>query len=149
MIFLKPVGDSNDNDDEVDVEESFIKATDDEYNMRVLKKSNKKSPYVDTSHVAGTSVIVVQLFSRCGIFMRPHRRLMDSSTLEMLVMLRFNRDLWGKEEIVRAIKGEPLPFSTGFTTTPLSAVTSVSSDSDKYWCQMPIAVLPTISYISS
>ena len=93
MIFLKmPVRDSID-DDEVDVEDSFIKDADDEYDRRVLKWSKKEFPYADTSHVAGTSVIVKQLFSRCGIIMRPHWRLMDPSTLEMLVMLRFNRDL--------------------------------------------------------
>ena len=40
---------------------------------------------VDTSHVSATSVIVEQLFSRCGIIMRPHRRLMDPYTLELLV----------------------------------------------------------------
>ena len=31
--------------------------------------------------------------------MRPHRRLMDPSTLEMLVMLRFNRDLWDERDV--------------------------------------------------
>ena len=37
----------------------------------------------------------VRLFSRCAIIiMRPHRHLMDPSTLEMLIMLRFNKDLW-------------------------------------------------------
>ena len=34
-----------------------------------------------------------QLFSRCGIDMRPHRWVMDLSILEMLVMFRFNKDL--------------------------------------------------------
>ena len=31
--------------------------------------------------------------------MRPHRRLMDPSTLEMLVLLRFNKDLWDEQEL--------------------------------------------------
>ena len=31
--------------------------------------------------------------------MCPHRRLRDPSTLEMLVMLRFNRDLWDERDV--------------------------------------------------
>ena len=31
--------------------------------------------------------------------MRPHRRLMDPSTLETLIMLRFNRDLWDEKDV--------------------------------------------------
>jgi len=47
----------------------------------------------DVQLLAVTSVIVERLFSRCGIIMRPHRRLMDLSTVETLIMLRFNKDL--------------------------------------------------------
>ena len=124
VIFLKkPIQDSDD-DDEVHVQESFIRDADDEYEMRVLKKSKVEFPYVDTSHVAGTSVIVEQLFSRCGIIMRPHRRLMDPSTLEMLVMFRFSKDLWDEVEVERAVKGEPQPLPAGYTT-PLTAITTI------------------------
>ena len=56
-------------------------------------------PYEPIFHVSPTSNIVERLFSRCGLIMRPHRRLMDPSTLEMLVMLRFCRDLWSAREI--------------------------------------------------
>jgi hypothetical protein len=125
VIFLKKPIDDSDDDDEVHVQESsFIKEADDENDMRVLKKSKIEFPYVDTSHVAGTSVIVEQLFSRCGIIMRPHRRLMDPSTLEMLVMFRFNKDLWDEEEVERAMKGEPQPLPAGYAT-PLTAITTV------------------------
>ena len=31
--------------------------------------------------------------------MHPHRRIMDPSTLEMLVQLRYNRDLWDEKEV--------------------------------------------------
>ena len=125
MIFLKKPIEDSDDDDEVHVQESsFIKEADDEYDMRELKKSKIEFPYVDTSHVAGTSVIVEQLFSRCGIIMRPHRRLMDPSTLEMLIMFRFNKDLWDEEEVERAMKGEPQPLPAGYTI-PLTAITTV------------------------
>jgi len=125
VIFLKKPIEDSDDDDEVHVQESsFIKEFDDDYNMRVLKKSKIEFPYVDTSHVAGTSVIVEKLFSRCGIIMRPHRRLMDPSTLEMLIMFRFNKNLWEEEEVERAMKGEPQPLPAGYTT-PLIAITKV------------------------
>ena len=55
-------------------------------------------------HITPTSSIVERLFSRCGIIMRPHRRLMDPSTLEMLIMLRYNKDLWGAREVNAAMK---------------------------------------------
>ena len=60
-------------------------------------------------HIAPTSNIVERLFSRCGIKMRPHRRLMDPSTLEMLIMLRFNKDLWDArdgDEIMKRVERE-------------------------------------------
>ena len=117
--------------------------------MRVLKKSKVEFPYVDTGHVACTSVIVEQLFSRCGIVMRPHRRLMDPSTLEMLVMLRFNKDLWDEVEVERAMKGEPQPLPAGYTT-PLTAVTTVvrssSSSTSRATTGGPVVMVADSSY---
>ena len=54
-------------------------------------------------HIFPTSNIVERLFSRCGIIMRPHRRLMEN-TLELLIMLQFNKDLWGAREVDIAMK---------------------------------------------
>ena len=48
------------------------------------------SGYRSTLHVSPTSNIVERVFSRASIVMRPHRRLMDPSTCEMLIMLRCN-----------------------------------------------------------
>ena len=58
------------------------------------------------AHISATSSILEleRLFSRCGIIMRSHRRLMDPSTLEMLIMLRFNKDLWDVREVDEAMK---------------------------------------------
>ena len=64
------------------------------------KRQKKQPPYRSTLHISPTPNIVERLFSRCGIIMRSHRRLMDPSTLEMLVMLRFNRDTFGTKEIL-------------------------------------------------
>jgi hypothetical protein len=68
------------------------------------KPEKKTCPYRSMDHVSATSNIVERLFSRCGIIMRPHRRLMDPSTLEMLIMLRFNKDLWDAREVDEAMR---------------------------------------------
>ena len=57
--------------------------------------TKKQFPYRSLLHISPTSNIV----DRCGIKMRPHRGLMDPSTLEMLVLLRFNRDLWDEKDV--------------------------------------------------
>lgn len=65
----------------------------------VRNKIAKKSAYRSLDHVATTSNIVERLFSRAGIIMRPHRRCMDPSTLEIIIMLRMNKDLWSASTI--------------------------------------------------
>ena len=56
--------------------------------------------------------------------MRPHRRLMDQSTLEMLVMLRFNRNLWDERDVdtLMARKSTAAPeFELLSPITPITA----------------------------
>ena len=62
--------------------------------------------------------------------MHPHRRLMDPSTLEMLVLLRFNRYLWDEKDVDTAmtrtqsahVMAPPTPTSCSqlSISTPLS-----------------------------
>ena len=59
--------------------------------------------FKSTFHVSPTSNIAERLFSRAGIIMRPSRRGMDPSTLEMLLMLRFNKDMWSEESVQNII----------------------------------------------
>ena len=81
-------------DSEVEeIERSFVDITDEEFEQQVNKKNKREFPYRSTAHVAVTSVIVERPFSRCGIVMRHHRRLMDPSTMETIMVLRFNIDL--------------------------------------------------------
>ena len=49
------------------------------------KWQKKTNPYRSMDYIAATSNIVERLFSRCGVIMRPHRCLMDPSTIEMLI----------------------------------------------------------------
>ena len=49
--------------------------------------------YRSTFHIPPTSDIVERLLSRAGIVMSPLRSHMDPSTLEMLLMLRVNKNV--------------------------------------------------------
>jgi len=114
-------------DDEVP---SFIEEGNNEYDS---KRPKLKPPYKSTLHISPTSNIVERLFSRCGIIMRPHRRLMDPSTLEMLVMLRFNKDLWDDRDVdivmARNYDLSRIVVVHGDTPTPTSSQRSSSSSS--------------------
>ena len=94
--------------------------------MQVLKKAKTEFPYKSTNHCISTSVIVEILFSRCGIIMRPHRRCMDPNTLERLVFLRSNKDLWGEEQVDQVMKSSP-DTDMAPPSTPLSQSSSGSA----------------------
>ena len=83
-------------------------------------------PYKPTLHISPTSNIVERLFSRCGLIMRSHRRLMDPSTLEMLVMLRFNRDLWDERDL-DTVMARNYDVTRRDSDTPASSFTSAAS----------------------
>ena len=59
--------------------------------------------YRSTFHICPTSNMVERLFSRAGIIMSPRRRQMDPSTLEMFLMLRVNKHMWGEETLQNII----------------------------------------------
>jgi hypothetical protein len=116
------VSDDSDKDD-YENENSFTKQADARYEAKA-KKTKNEFPYRSTMHVCVTSVTVERLFNRCGIIIRPHIGLM-----EMLVMLRFNRDLWDEFAVESAIKeaetvGVPTPSQL---TTPGSSSSSCST----------------------
>ena len=104
----------------------------------MLKKAKTEFPYKSTNHCVSTSVMVETLFSRCGIIMRPHRRCMDPSTLERLVFLRSNKDLWGEEQVDQVMKSSP-DADVAPPSTPLSQSLSGSTgvlldlDLDQGW----------------
>ena len=70
------------------------------------KKKRKKSKYKSTYHTSPTSSICERLFSRASHVMTPNRRLMGTETLEIVLMLRFNNDLWNSETIQQCMIGE-------------------------------------------
>ena len=109
---------------------SFLDETLEEASAECAKRQKKACPYRSMDHITPTSNIVERLFSRCGIIMRPHRRLMDPSTLEMLIMLRFNKDLWDSrdvDEIMKRMERElTAPTNVHNTTAAASPVAPVA-----------------------
>ena len=62
--------------------------------VELSKQAGATNEYRSTYHVSPTSNIVERLFSVAGIIMRPHRRQMNPWSLELLIMLRANKDMW-------------------------------------------------------
>jgi len=120
------VAESDEDDADADAHLSFLDETLDDAAAESCKRQKKACPYRSMDHISATSNIVERLFSRCGIIMRPHRRLMDPSTLEMLIMLRFNKDLWDAREVDQAMKRTvrtevvPPAGAASTSSTPLS-----------------------------
>ena len=57
-------------------------------------KVSKQSNYACLNHVSATSNVVERLFSRAKLVMTDQRRSMDPSTLEAILLLRYNHDIW-------------------------------------------------------
>ena len=55
--------------------------------------------YKSTLHVSPTSNICERAFSRAKLIMTAQRRCMDPSTLDGLLFLRYNKDLWAVADI--------------------------------------------------
>ena len=84
------------------------------------------SKYVNALIVAPTSDICEQLFSRAKHIMTPTRRRMDPSTLEDILLLKFNTDLWNAQLVQKIIEEEKDQNSL---RTPGSASTLLTSAS--------------------
>jgi hypothetical protein len=115
--------DSNAEEEEAgeEVDLSFLDETLEEANAECTKRQKEACPYRSMDHITPTSNIVERLFSRCGITMKPHRRLMDPSTLEMLIMLRFNKDLWDSRNLDEVMKRMERELAAAPTAAPATA----------------------------
>ena len=66
-----------------------------------VKRGRLNGQVKSIKHLAPTSVIVENFFSDAKRIMTDQRRLMDPSTLETLLMLKLNKDLWDARDIER------------------------------------------------
>ena len=118
-FYLIDSAEAESDEDEDDAIMNFLDETLDDAAAESAKRQKKTCPYRSMDHISATSNIVERLFSRCGIIMRPHRRLMDPSTLEMLIMLRFNKDLWDAREVDEAMKRTTHTEIVSASSTPV------------------------------
>ena len=102
------------------------------------KKKSKSSKYRSTLHVSATSCACEQTNSQAKHIMRETRRQMDPSSLEKLLVLKLNPDLWNKRlvnsVIRRSEEEEELPHTTAMDpsavdVSPSSLLSSLSSSS--------------------
>ena len=73
--------------------------------------SQSKSAYRSMAHLCPTSVICERLFSDAKRIMTADRCKMDPSTLEMLLILKHNTDLWDARTIDMIINRDAAPVA--------------------------------------
>ena len=82
----------------IDVTASNVDATEATYMDKIRAtgsaKVSKQSSYACLNHVSATSNVVERPFSRAQLVMTDQRRSMDPSTLEAILLLRYNHDIW-------------------------------------------------------
>ena len=89
--------DDEDSEDEQEAQDTgFVSAM---LKAQSQKEKREKAAEINpnirsTKHIAPTSNICERLFSRAKLVMSAQRRLMDPSTLETILLLRYNHDLW-------------------------------------------------------
>ena len=88
-----------------------------------------KSLYRPLSHLCPTSIICECLFSDAKHIMTADRRHMDPSTLEMLLILKYNKDLWSAQTIDNIMNSDTSQLTGQKRALPAS-IASVDRDSD-------------------
>ena len=104
-----------------------------------VKRSRINGQIRSMTHISPTSNIVERLFSNAKLIMTDQRRSMDPSTLETILMLKLNKDLWDARDIERirrqaaderaAARRASLPTPMSSTSTSVSSGPGASSSS--------------------
>lgn len=92
------------------LEETEQKSQEESYTDRIVRMAEEtkvnKAEYRSLAHVCPTSVMVERLFSDAKHIMTDDRRHMDPSTLDMLLFLKNNKDLWNAQTIDEILNKE-------------------------------------------
>lgn len=99
------------NYDDDDDQESVEANSPDEWKKSIYKAAQQmaagpKVMYRSTAHVYPTSNIVERLFSRAKLIMTDHRKRLEPWKLELLLLLRFNKDLWDVYTIEKIVESK-------------------------------------------
>ena len=92
------------------------------------KKWSRVSKCRSTAHVTPVSCISEQTNSISKHILSDARKQMDPTSLEMLLILKLNSDLWDERSVNAVIKrSAPQRTERGISSTPISTVSSSSS----------------------
>jgi hypothetical protein len=106
-IFLKPVAASFTPPANGDAEQPATAYAASVLLKRKRIEQDKESAYRETKHVVSTSNICECLFSRAKLLFSPLRKRMKASTLETLLFLNANQNLWPDASIIQKIIDTP------------------------------------------
>jgi hypothetical protein len=62
------------------------------------------SKYRPMQNIALTSNVCERLFRRAKLILRPHRKMMSPYHLDMLIFLRYNKELWDAATVEECLK---------------------------------------------
>ena len=93
-VFKQSDEDSSDDSAGSDGEDTMPFVTQTLGRPALKKQKVNLTGYRSVAHVSPTSVVCERLFSRTKAIMTPNRRCMDPSTLDSIIFLQMNRDLW-------------------------------------------------------
>jgi hypothetical protein len=95
------LGDESDLTMDSDKEDFFLREFE-QAKRQKLKESSGQSDYINCTFITGSAAVVESLWSVYDAFNSKRRRGMSPITVEMILFLKKNKDLWGIEDVARA-----------------------------------------------
>ena len=100
---IEGISDDNDSDQDSEVEYDFSKAVE-ANDKKKVRKQKGKSQYIDCSFIMGSAACVERLWSEADAIVSKRRNGLSPITLEMILFLKKNKDLWDLSDVVEADK---------------------------------------------
>ena len=100
---IEEISEDNDSDQYSEVEYDFSKAVV-ANDKKKVREENGKSQYIDCSFIMGSAACVERLWSEADAIVSKRRNGLSPITLEMILFLKINKDLWDLSDVVEADK---------------------------------------------
>ena len=95
------LGDESDLTVDSDEEDFFLREFE-KFKRQKTQESSHQSDYINCNFIVGSAAVVESLWSMYDAFNSKRRRGMSPITVEMILFLKKNKDLWGIEDVARA-----------------------------------------------
>jgi hypothetical protein len=95
------LGDESDLTVDSDEEDFFLREFE-KTKRQKTQESSRQSDYINCNFIVGSAAVVESLWSMYDAFNSKRRRGMSPITVEMILFLKKNKDLWGIEDVARA-----------------------------------------------